>query len=114
MGSALVERALRRVPDVRRGVEIGLTDLEVDDVAAGRLEGPRAGRHLERRLRPDVAHAFGKSHGSLLGGALQCRFVAVLARAGFRGPLMAPSRRSGLRCRCAGSAGTAARSAGAG
>src|SRR5581483_7521317 len=41
----------------------------MDDVAAGRLEGSRAGQHLERRLGAEPGHASGESHrGDLLSG----------------------------------------------
>src|SRR5205823_2866954 len=66
MGRALVEGPLRRLADVRRRVEIGLADLEMDDVAALRLEGPRPGGNLECGLGADHAHALGDPHVELL------------------------------------------------
>ena len=43
-------------------VEVGLADLEVDDVAARRLEGAGAGRGLERGLGSEAGHSVGESH----------------------------------------------------
>ena len=61
---ALVEqRACGRLADVGRRVEVGLADLEVDDVAAGGLERPGAGGGLEGGLGPDRRHAPGELHG---------------------------------------------------
>ena len=62
VGPAFVERPLRRGEDVRRGVEVGLTEVEVDDVAALRLERARPIRRLEGGLGPDVVHPASQSH----------------------------------------------------
>jgi hypothetical protein len=43
--------------DVRRRLEIGLPDLEVDDPATGRLQGARTGEHLEGGLGAEPRHA---------------------------------------------------------
>jgi hypothetical protein len=42
--------------DVAGRVEVGLADLEMDDVAALRLQGPRAYEDLERGLRSQPRH----------------------------------------------------------
>ena len=62
VGPAVVERLLGRVADVHRRVEVGLADLEVDDVVTLRL--PRAGarRSLERGLGADADHALRELH----------------------------------------------------
>ena len=59
MRPALVERALGRVADVDRRVEVGLADLEVDHVVALRLPRAGAGRRLEGSLGADADHALG-------------------------------------------------------
>ncbi len=61
-----VERALGGLLDVRRRVEIGLTDLEVHDLAALTLERARPRQHLERRLGPQPSHTFRDVHRVLL------------------------------------------------
>src|SRR5262249_49237640 len=66
VGVAGAERRRRRVDDVGRRVEIGLTDLQVDDLPSLGLEGARSCEHLERRLRPQPAHPFGQLHCRLL------------------------------------------------
>ena len=49
-----------RLGDVRRRVEVGLADLEVDDVAPRALHRARLGEHGERRLRAQPGHAGGQ------------------------------------------------------
>jgi hypothetical protein len=51
--------------DVVRRVEVGLADLEVDDLAALGLEGPGPGQHLERRFGAEAGHAVCESHRNL-------------------------------------------------
>src|SRR5439155_1069452 len=46
--------------DRGRRVEIGLADLEVNDVATLRLERARFGEDLERGLRPEARHPWGQ------------------------------------------------------
>ncbi len=58
----LVEGALGRVADVHGRVEVGLTDLQVDDVPALRLERAGSGGGLESRLSADTDHALCKLH----------------------------------------------------
>src|ERR1041384_3048309 len=52
----VVKRLLRRLLDIERSIEIGLPDLEMDDVFALRLEGAGFREDLERRLGPEAAH----------------------------------------------------------
>ena len=59
VGGALVERPLGGRPHVRRRIEVGLADLEVDDRMPLRLERPGAGADLERALGPDRPHPGG-------------------------------------------------------
>ena len=68
MRRAGVERALGGVLDVSGRVEIGLADLEVNDLAPLALQRLRARQHLERRLRPEPAHPFRHVHARLLAG----------------------------------------------
>ena len=63
VGRTRVERGLGRSPDVGRGIEVRLADLEVDDRAAFGLERARPGRDLERALGADRAHPGGDAHG---------------------------------------------------
>jgi len=54
VGHPLVEQAAgRRLADVARRVEVGLADLEMDDVPAGRLEGACPSGGFEGGLGPD-------------------------------------------------------------
>ena len=68
MGVAGVEGLSRRVDDVPGRVEVGLADLEVDDLAALRFECPRASEDLKRRLGTEARHAVGKGEGIGHGG----------------------------------------------
>jgi hypothetical protein len=47
----------RGLDDVGRRVEAGLADLEVHDLAAGRLKRSRAGEDLEGRFGSQARHA---------------------------------------------------------
>jgi len=58
MGITFVERLLGRVADVDRRFEIRLADLQVNDLAALRLQRPGAGQDLERRLRSQPRISF--------------------------------------------------------
>jgi hypothetical protein len=67
-----IERLLRRLLDVSGRVEVGLPDFQVDDLAAGALELPRPGQHLEGGLRSQPGHPRSDVHEALLYGlALQ-------------------------------------------
>ena len=46
--------------DMRRGVEVGLPDLEVDDVASLALESLRPGEHAEGRLGAEPVERVGQ------------------------------------------------------
>ena len=79
-GGRVVRRALvqqrpgRGLGDVARRVEVGLADLQVDHVAAGRLERTGARGGLEGGLRPDPLHAARKfQRGSLVRVPRQAR-----------------------------------------
>src|SRR5882724_13139564 len=61
---ARVQRALGRVPDVLGRVEVGLADLEVDDLLALPLQRLGAGEHLEGRFGPQPSHPFRDIHGA--------------------------------------------------
>ena len=75
MRPALVEGALGRVADVDRGVEVGLADLEVDDVPALRLERAGPGGGLEGRLGADADHALCKLHARHRTSVCTCRIL---------------------------------------
>jgi hypothetical protein len=66
MRPALLECLGRRLADELRRVEVGLADLEVNDLAAGRLERARTREHLERGLGSQTAHAVCERHPLLL------------------------------------------------
>src|SRR5262249_11730527 len=59
---AVAQRLTRRLNDMLWRGEIGLTDLQVNHIAPLRFERPRPTQHLERRLRAQLTHAFGKLH----------------------------------------------------
>ena len=63
VGPAGVERPLVGFDDVRRRVEVRLADLEVDHVAARRLERAGAGGRFEGGFGPEAGHPVGESHG---------------------------------------------------
>ena len=58
----LAEGPHARLDDVRRGVEVGLADLEVDDVPPLCLESPRPGEDLERPLGSEPLVVASESH----------------------------------------------------
>ena len=62
MGRASIEGPLGRFADVRRRVEVGLADLQVNDRSTGCLEGPGSGGGLEGRLGPDPIHSCCEPH----------------------------------------------------
>src|SRR6202035_3039328 len=49
--------------DVRRGREVGLADLQVDDLGARGFQGPGPGQHLERGLSTQPTHPVGEGDG---------------------------------------------------
>ena len=59
---ALVERLLGGFHDVARGGEIGLADLQVDDVLALRFQRAGPHQHIEGGFHPDAVHAFREFH----------------------------------------------------
>ena len=61
MSEALVQSVGRRVDDVGRRIEIGLADLEMNNVAALRLERSRLDQHFERGLGAQTRHAPGEA-----------------------------------------------------
>ena len=72
--SLVQQRPRRGLGDVARRVEVGLADLQVDHVAAGRLERTGARGGLEGGLRPDPLHAARKfQRGSLVRVPRQAR-----------------------------------------
>src|SRR6185503_19978731 len=67
------------------GVEVGLADLEVDHVPAGRLERTGTCRGLEGGLGPDPLHAVSKLHASCLA----VRWVMSVPMVGSAAPVSA-------------------------
>ena len=63
MGPAIVEGPLGRGADVRRRIEIGLADLEVDHMPPGLLERTSAGSGLEGGFGSKAGHPVGQTHG---------------------------------------------------
>src|SRR5215470_9892096 len=64
MRGARVERALGRLLDVLRRVEVRLADLEVHDLLALPFQRTGAREHLERRFRSQPSHPFRDVHGA--------------------------------------------------
>ncbi len=61
MGEALVQGVGSRLDDVARGIEIGLPDLEMDDVAALCLQRSRLHQYFEGGLGAETRHALGEA-----------------------------------------------------
>ncbi len=59
---ALLQGLRRGVADVLRRIEVGLADLEVDDLPSLRLERPSPRQHFEGGFGPQPAHALRESH----------------------------------------------------
>ncbi len=57
VGVVVVDRFLGSQLDVHRCVEIGLADLQMDDVFPLCFEGARPGEHFKCRLGAEAAHA---------------------------------------------------------
>ena len=66
VGLAGANRGDPRLGHVRRRLEVGLADLEVDDVAARRLERAGAGEDGERALGAEAADGLGDARSSSL------------------------------------------------
>ena len=62
MGGAPLQRPYRGFGDGGGRVEVGLADLEVDDVLAPGLERARAPEDLERGLGPQPRHPLRQTH----------------------------------------------------
>jgi len=60
VGESLLEGLGRRLADEARRVEVGLADLEVDDLLAGGLERAGARQHFEGGFGSETAHALGE------------------------------------------------------
>src|SRR5262249_60888709 len=60
---AVVGGLFPRLADVPGRVEIGLADLEVDDLPSLPLQSLGASQHLERRFCSQTGHALGEVHG---------------------------------------------------
>ncbi len=76
MGPAGIERSLGGFAHVDRRIEVGLADLQVDDIDARRLQRLGPCRGFEGRLRAEVAHPLRHPHGRMLagpGGAARAR-----------------------------------------
>ncbi len=63
VGEPAIESTLRRLAHVRRRIEVGLADLEVDDGPALCLQCAGPTRRLECRLRPDIPDPLAQPHG---------------------------------------------------
>ncbi len=61
MGEPLVQGVASRLDDVAWRIEIGLPDLEVDDIAALRFQRSRLHQHFESGLGAETRHAFGEA-----------------------------------------------------
>src|SRR5437667_4145300 len=77
MGEALVQGIGCRTDDVARGIEIGLADLEMDDVAAFCLERSRFHQHFEGGLGAETRHALGEAEFAR-GGFYHARSTPLL------------------------------------
>ena len=62
MGVTIVQGALGGFDDVRRCREIGLADLQMDDVPPLGLELAGLGEHLKRGFGADLVHPLGEFH----------------------------------------------------
>ena len=69
MGKAFVQRVTSRIDDVGRRIEIGLADLEMDDVAALFFKCARFHQYFECGLSPETRHALGEAEFAL------CSFI---------------------------------------
>jgi hypothetical protein len=58
---AFVQGVASRVDNVARGIEIGLSDLEMDDVAAPCLQRSRLHQYFEGGLGAETRHALGET-----------------------------------------------------
>jgi hypothetical protein len=71
VGRPRVERPLGRLADVRRGVEVRLADLEVDDGLPLALQRARPRQHLEGGLGAQPSHPL-RDHGFDHGRRSSC------------------------------------------
>ena len=61
MSESLVQRVDRRFDDVGRGIEIRLTNFEMNNVASRCLQRSRFHQDLEGSLSPQARHALGQA-----------------------------------------------------
>jgi hypothetical protein len=59
---AVTDSGDTRLADIPRSVEIGLADLEMDDVSPLGLEGAGADEDFKRRFCPETLHSGRESH----------------------------------------------------
>jgi hypothetical protein len=89
MGEALVKGIARRVDDVGRRVEIRLPNLEMNNVAAFRLQRSRLDQNFESGLGAETRHTLGEAEFMLRGlmhhgeSSSSCRF-SQLSTIGFQ------------------------------
>ena len=84
-GAAVLQRPLGRRADHRRGLEVGLAELEVDDVDAGPLQRLRALEHLHREKGLDLSGP-ARDHRVPFPASSRRRRRAAMIWASMRGP----------------------------
>src|SRR4029077_15279532 len=67
VSESLVQRVGSRLDDVARGIEIRLTNFEVNNVASLCLQRSRFHQDLEGSLSPEARHALGEAKFASLG-----------------------------------------------
>ena len=80
MGEALVQCVAGCVDDVGRRIEIGLPDLEMDDVAPFSLQRPRLNQIFERGLGAETRHTPGEAEFPSLSHDGEISIINALAQ----------------------------------
>jgi hypothetical protein len=80
MSESLVQRIASRVDDIARRIEIGLANLEMDDVAAFCLQCLRFHQHFERSLSAKTRHSRGEPKFAGLSHHSEISIITAMAQ----------------------------------
>jgi hypothetical protein len=80
MSEAFVQRVARRVNDVGWSIEIGFSNLEMDDVPAFCFQRPRLHQNLKRGLGAEACHTLCKAELAGLSHDAEISIINALAQ----------------------------------
>ena len=80
MSEAFVQRVARGIDDVDRCIEIGFSDLEMNDVASFGFQRPRLHQYFEGSLSAQTRHALREAEFTGLSHDGEISIIAALAQ----------------------------------